>query len=103
MIESGDISRKQIWWSNAADCVWANYDNDYVIFHRPSGKTHFLNSAGYRLLTEILERPAVTASIAASLAGTSAEETGPLNVDEVHEMLVRFEYLGLVDRSVPQP
>ena len=32
----------------------------------------------------------------------NAEELGPLNADEVHEMLVRFEYLGLVDRSVPQ-
>ena len=85
-----------------------NYPDSYAVFHRPSGKTHFLNAAGYRLITEILERPGDTASIAAELAVAVAvavavaEEPSPLNVDEVHAMLVRFEYLGLVDRSVPQ-
>ena len=102
MIESGAISDTSLWYSNAADCVWANYPDSYAVFHRPSGKTHFLNAAGYRLITEILERPGDTASIAAELAVAGAEESSPLNVDEVHAMLVRFEYLGLVDRSVPQ-
>ena len=91
-----------LWRSNAADCVWAKYDDDYVLFHRASGKTHFLNAAGYWLLMEVLERPEGTVSIAAKLAATGTEETGPLNISEVHEMLVRFEYLGLVDRSVSQ-
>jgi PqqD family protein of HPr-rel-A system len=102
VIESDAISDTSTWISNAADCVWANYHDSYVVFHRPSGKTHFLNAAGYRLLTEILDRPGGTASVAAELTVAGAEEPSRLNVDEVHAMLVRFEYLGLVDRSVPQ-
>jgi PqqD family protein of HPr-rel-A system len=86
--------------------VWANYPDSYAVFHRPSGKTHFLNAAGYHLITKILERPGDTASIAAQLAAAAAaavaEEPSPLNIDEVHAMLVRFEYLGLVDRSLPK-
>ena len=56
-MESDQISDASVWRSSAADCVWAIYGDDYVVFHRPSGKTHFLNAAGHRLLTEILDRP----------------------------------------------
>jgi PqqD family protein of HPr-rel-A system len=89
-----------VWSSNPADCVWAQYGDDFVVFHRPSGKTHLLNLAGYRLLTEILPSPATTAAIAARLANTSSDAPDPLDERAVNEMLVRFEYLGLVDRSV---
>ena len=102
-MEPGSFSDVSLWRSNAADCLWASYDDQYVVYHRPSGKTHFLNAAGYRLLTEILTSACQTATIAAQLAGSDAGKSGPLNAAEVHEMLVRFEYLGLVDRSVPQP
>jgi PqqD family protein of HPr-rel-A system len=102
MIQSGEDSSISLWRSNTADCVWVKYRDDYVVFHRPSGKTHFLNAAGYRLLTEILEHPNGTASIAAKLAATVTDGTGSLNIGDVHEMLARFEYLGLVDRTDPQ-
>jgi PqqD family protein of HPr-rel-A system len=102
-MEPGSFSDVSWWRSNAADCLWANFDDHYVVYHRPSGKTHFLNAAGHRLLTEILTSACQTATIAAQLAGNEGGELGPLNPDEVREMLVRFEYLGLVDRSVPQP
>jgi PqqD family protein of HPr-rel-A system len=103
MIQSGENSNMSLWRSNAADCEWANYGNNYVVYHRPSGKTHFLNAAGYRLLTEILTSACQTATIAAKLAENNAGELGTLKAEDVHDMLIRFEYLGLVDRSVPQP
>ena len=102
-MEPGSFSDVSLWRSNAADCLWAEFDDNYVVYHRPSGKTHFLNAAGHRLLTEILTSACQTATIAAKLVGNDAGGAGSLNAGEVHEMLVRFEYLGLVDRSVPQP
>lgn len=99
-MKPGYFNDASLWRSNAEDCVWAHYDDDYVVFHRPSGKTHFLNAAGYRLLTEILERPEGTTAIATRLASSGGSEPGTLDEEEVHAMLVRFEYLGLVDRSV---
>jgi PqqD family protein of HPr-rel-A system len=101
-MESDQISDASVWRSSATDCVWAVYGDDYVVFHRPSGKTHFLNAAGHRLLTEILDRPDHTPSIAARLASAGGGEPGTLDEEDVHAMLVRFEYLGLVDRSVPR-
>jgi PqqD family protein of HPr-rel-A system len=101
----GDASfpESAVWISNPGDCVWARYGNDFVVFHRPSGKTHLLNLAGHRLLTEILQNPVSTATIAAGLAKANADDAGPLDEDAVNDMLLRFEYLGLVERSVQQP
>ena len=101
-MQPGQHSDASVWRSNAADCAWASYGENYVVFHRPSGKTHFLNEAGYRLLTEILDRPDGTAAIAARLTNAASGEAEALDEQEVHAMLVRFEYLGLVDRSVPR-
>ena len=54
--------------------VWAAFDNDFVAFQRQSGKTHFLNEASYRLLTEVLESPKDLDEIAADLGGFDASE-----------------------------
>ena len=102
-MEPGPASETSLWRSNAADCAWARYGDDHVVFHRPSGKTHLLNAAGYRLLTDILEKPSHAAAIAAQLASAGGTESEGLDEEEVFTMLVRFEYLGLVDRSVPAP
>ena len=91
------------WSSNASDCVWARYGDDFVVFHRPSGKTHLLNLAGYRLLTEMLQDPVSTSTIAARLADSSSGDAAPLDEAAVEDMLLRFEYLGFVSRSVPTP
>ena len=101
----GEVSLPKIavWSSHPDDCVWAQYGDDFVVFHRPSGKTHLLNLAGHRLLTEILQSPVTTAQIAARLANTSGEISAPLDEDAVNEMLLRFEYLGLVSCSGRQP
>ena len=101
-MEHGNSHDASLWRSNAEDCVWAIYDDDCVVFHRPSGKTHFLNAAGYRLLNVILETPERTSVIAAKLSGSVGGGPSTLDEGEVHAMLVRFEYLGLVDRSVPR-
>lgn len=91
------------WRSNAADCLWASYGEACVVFHRPSGKTHVLNSASHRLLTEILQQSENTASIAARLLDMAAEEVAADKLEEVHALLVQFEYLGFVDRAVAPP
>ena len=102
-MEQGHLYDTSLWRSNADDCIWAIFDDACVVFHRPSGKTHFLNAAGHRLLTEILDQPERTVAIAHKLAISGSGETGAEDMEEVHTMLVRFEYLGLVDRLVIRP
>lgn len=69
----------------AGQFVWAHWGDGHALFHRPSGKTHFLNEAGASLLRELLAAPG-----------------DPFEADpSLHDLLLRFEALGLVER-VPE-
>ena len=50
--------------SPVEDIAWVRFDDEYVAYHRPSGKTHFLNAATHRLLTDLLVEPASVATVA---------------------------------------
>lgn len=65
-----------------AQFAWAHWSDGHVLYHRPSGKTHFLNEAGAALLRELLANPAETFDADPALQG----------------LLLRFETLGLVER-----
>jgi PqqD family protein of HPr-rel-A system len=97
---AGSNPADEFWGSHASDCIWVRYGDDFVVYHRHSAKTHLLNLAGYRLLTEILQQPVTTLEIAARLANDCGDDAPPDEV-AVREMLLRFEHLGLVYRSVP--
>lgn len=70
----------------------------FVVYHRPSGKTHLLNEASHRLLTQLLIEPKDLAAIAAAFdpggAGPAREEY----LDSLTEMLRRLERYGLIER-----
>jgi PqqD family protein of HPr-rel-A system len=73
-------------------------DDGFVVYHRPSGKTHLLNEASYYLLTELLTEPKDLAAIAAAFepgAGGPAREE---YLDSVAEILRRLEQYGLIER-----
>jgi PqqD family protein of HPr-rel-A system len=79
---------------------WAEW-GDSVLYHRPSGKTHFLNTASTLLLSRLLLEPktldAITEAIAPLRADPDPTEHADLQ-DYVEDLLLRFEELGLVER-----
>jgi PqqD family protein of HPr-rel-A system len=82
----------------AEDLVWAEFGEDYVVYHRPSGKTHFLNTASAALLREVLVCPQTAVAAAEELA---AREAAPADAEfhaAVTAWLVQLEHLGLVGR-----
>lgn len=83
------------------DCfAWADWPDQHVLYHRPSGMTHFLNASSALLLREVLVEPQgapEAAEVLASILG--AECTGEL-IESVATSLFRFEELGLVERVV---
>lgn len=91
------------WRATAADDLsWIDRGDGYVAYHRPSGKTHFLNDASHALLTEILVEPQEVADVVAALAAGSAAASPPPDAEvaqELEAMLTRFEQLGLVHRE----
>jgi PqqD family protein of HPr-rel-A system len=85
--------------SPVEDIAWIPFDDEYVAYHRPSGKTHFLNAATHRLLTDLLVEPASVATVAAAFAAvSSASPVGDLE-KELRATLAHLESLGLVGRE----
>ncbi len=81
-----------------ADIVWVAFDAEHVAYHRPSGRTHFLNDASRALLTELLPSPQDFDTILEAFGAGVAEEDASAYRGGMEEMLSRLEYLGLVER-----
>ena len=91
--------RRASWQSGPSDdLVWAEFDDGYVVYHRPSGKTHFLNAASAVLLTEILLVPRDAADAARELAALEQTDGDAAFAAAVADSLHHLEYLGLVER-----
>lgn len=86
------------------DLLWADFGDQFVVFHRPSGQTHFLNESAAVLLIDVLASPTTLEEAARALLGelddrpTPGEPSRELR-ERVLRMLVRFEELGLVQRT----
>ena len=93
-------SEKNLRWCSAApdDIVWVGWGHDHIAYHRPSGKTHFLNASSKRLITELLCEPTNLAEVAEAFGVAGATSERLSQMDELHSMLDRLEQLGLVER-----
>ncbi len=93
-------SADRVRWRAAAQhaFAWANEDNEPVLYHRPSGQTHFINAATALLLRQILLQPNDAESASQALAAAhEAPESDDL-IEHVAGILLRLEELGLVER-----
>lgn len=77
--------------------LWAHWGNDHVVFHRPSGQTHFVNEATVFLLQEALVCPASLVEITQALGAYAGDGADEFTV-HLEDLLTRFEVLGLVRR-----
>jgi PqqD family protein of HPr-rel-A system len=87
------------WRARPADEVrWLSLDDDYVLYHRGSGKTHFLNAASKHLLRDVLTVPRTAAEAAEALARHEGVVVEPAYVTVVARTLEQLDDLGLIDR-----
>jgi len=80
------------------DIEWVVFDDEFVAYHRPSGKTHFLNAASHLLICDILSERKDFADIAEEFASSDTDEHPKDYFDEMLSLLDRLESLGLVER-----
>ncbi|MGD9597468.1 MAG: HPr-rel-A system PqqD family peptide chaperone [Steroidobacteraceae bacterium] len=84
--------------ADGAQCLWADWDDLAVLYHRPSGKTHFINAATAFLLEQFIAAPATLDAAGRALA----EAQGRAVDDELRQgvagMAQRLEELGLIAR-----
>ena len=94
-----DSSRARWRAAPPGDCVWACWDGEYVLYHRPSGKTHFVNAATALLLKQVLREPRDAETASQLLAEAQGSGDAAAMVTYVVQLLQRFEQLGLVERA----
>ncbi len=82
-----------------AEISWFDIPPDFVAFHRPSGKTHFLNESSKVLLTDILIEPKDLTAILAAFSTEVADETADRYVEQMKAMLTHLEDLGLIEQA----
>lgn len=80
-----------------ADLSWVSWDGAYAVYHRPAGKTHFVNAATALLVSEGSREPFDAAQACALLAAADGPATDPSFQQDVVATLMRLEELGLVD------
>ncbi len=94
------VSSATRWRSNTpSDLVWFDVPPDFIAFHRPSGKTHFLNEASKVLLTELLTEPRDLKEILEVFSHDVADDVADGLVERMGEMLEHLEGLGLIERA----
>ena len=85
--------------SKTDDLVWAAYEDDeHVVFHRPSGKTHFVNAVTATLLKVVLSSPTSASAAVQQLADAQGVAVEGEFAAAVNKSLHHLEYLGLVER-----
>jgi PqqD family protein of HPr-rel-A system len=80
------------------DLAWAELGDAYVVYHRPSGRTHFLNSATADLLQHVLAEPRTARTAAEELAARENSVGDAAFFSAVAESLTHLEHLGLIQR-----
>lgn len=102
--ENFELSTKQDssaikWRSRRSDQIaWAIFAQDYIAFHRPSGKTHFLNEASYLLICEVLAEPRSLDTIIREFVSVEDEANPVPLASQMRAMLDHLEDFGLVER-----
>ena len=96
---SEPVSNVVKWCSrSSAEVVWFDAPPDFIAFHRPSGKTHFLNEASKVLLTELLTVPRDLGEILEAFSPNDDDEARR-HVLPMQDLLTHLEALGLIERA----
>jgi PqqD family protein of HPr-rel-A system len=82
--------------ADGTQLVWAELDGDFALYHRPSGKTHFLNVSSAYLLLTVLQQPRTVAEAAALLLEQQVDPVTDTQSEYLDDLLRRFAELGIV-------
>jgi PqqD family protein of HPr-rel-A system len=77
------------------DLTWVHWPDGAAVFHRPSGKTHFLNPASVLLLDQLARRSLTSREAGLWLAQHQRAQADAGYLVQVQSILFRFGQLGL--------
>ena len=101
MAKSNSLPVDFKWRSLPSDAiVWTRWDDDqFIVYHRPSGITHFLNAASALLLRDLLVEPSDASYVARAFAPATSDAAWDEHLEEITDMLLHLERLGLILRT----
>ena len=101
---SGELTTQQtlpppVWCCQSPeDIAWAAFADEFVAYHRPSGKTHFLNESSRQLICEILSERRTLAEVVDAFDAISGVVERDDYTEQMKATLDHFENLGLIER-----
>ncbi|MEX2216151.1 MAG: HPr-rel-A system PqqD family peptide chaperone [Phycisphaeraceae bacterium] len=82
-----------------ADLRWRCWDGEYVVFHPPSGDTHFLNPIAGEVLRYLEHRAGGVVELSHHLSDTFELPADEDLANQVRHCLAQFRELGLIEPS----
>jgi PqqD family protein of HPr-rel-A system len=79
--------------------LWVHFDDGAAVYHRPSGKTHFLNLPAVRLLERLCAGAMATHDAIATIGNGAGRASASEDALEVAQILAHLEHLGLIRRT----
>lgn|GEM_PF-1373343 len=95
----GSSPKARSWLAaSSQDLLWFETKGSFVLFHRPSGKTHFVNGQMAELLRTVLAVPRSAAEAARCLlAQQGLPDDEALGLESyVEQLILQLDELGLV-------
>lgn len=84
--------------SARSDCVIVQWDDQCVVYHRPSGQTHFINAATVGILDMLSSGAESADALVDRLSATNDSQDQAAVRKHVVSLLFRLDELGLIER-----
>ncbi len=88
------------WTAHRGDLIWRAWDDEeYVVFHAPSGNTHILNEVSALALKQLENGPLDAAELTRRMADSLDCDADEDLSKHVEELLAGFDERGLAERT----
>ncbi len=84
--------------TDARSLLWERWNNEYAVFHTPSGKTHFLNVSSALILQFLSRAESDVRRVADEIGLRTGTPVDDAFIRQIRQALLHFEQLGLVTR-----
>lgn len=76
--------------------LWEQFGDEYVVYNRCSGETHFLNVTAAEVLRVLQEGPATLTAVVAQVCRVFDVEEEPALTQHISRVIQEFDYVGLI-------
>jgi PqqD family protein of HPr-rel-A system len=76
--------------------IWEQFGDEYVVYSRRSGETHFLNVTAAEVLKVLQSEPATLPAVVAQVCHLFDMEEEPALIQHISRVMQEFDHVGLI-------